>query len=398
MIATTTPIDGPIARNEWIAAAVLTLIGLFVLTAATPRLTPDDLRFAEPADHHKYIYMAEYGPTAFHIAPFCWRIGVPALARALPVSRSLGFLMIACIGIGAAGVGMYAAARAFQLDHSTGLIMILLFYAMGWAARFALFDFWLPDGLLMALVAWAIVCAKRGRPLAFIALTCLGVLVKESALFVAPLYATLAPLAQKRAGIISRRLALGLPAVVVWLSIRTAIPAQNADETYVASLTANLRAADDVALSYDYLQRARVITARRLHDLGWPAFHACTTEAFGIAPCLLSLLAIRRNLTLLGRLWPFVVMVYAQMIFATDTQRLIVLAFPAVLLMAGNGLDALTCRLGVTGIAWLPLGAILFAETLWHPQRLVAGTIPQLAAIIAYAALVLILRKRILRT
>lgn len=386
-----------VARNEWIAASALSLIALIALMAATPRLTTSDPRFAEPADHHKYIYMAEHGPARFHIAPFCWRIGVPELARWLPGKLALGFLSIACIGIAAAGVGVYAAARAFGQDHSIGLFAILLFFAMGWAARFALFDFWLPDGLLMALVVWTIVCAKRGRPLAFVVLTSLGVLVKESALFAAPLYATLAPPAQKGAVITARRLALGLPAVLVWLSIRTAIPALNADESYVASLSANLRTADDVAHSYDYFQRARIITSRRLHDLGAPALHACTTEAFGMAPCLLSLLAIRRNLALLGRLWPFVVMVYAQLIFATDTQRLIVLAFPAALLMSGNGVDALTRRLGIPTIAWLPLGAILFSETIWNPQRRIAGTIPQLVAIFAYAALVLILRKQKMR-
>jgi hypothetical protein len=387
-------IDGTISTSEWRVAAGLSLVCVTALLAATPRLTPDNPGFAIPGDHHKYIYMAERGASGFHIAPFCWRIGVPALVRWMPWGRPFGFLLLTCVGVWAAGVGVYAAARAFGHDVPTGLFALLLFFTMGWGARFAVFDFWLPDGMVFAIVVWAIFYARCNRPLAFVMLTCIGALVKESVLFVTPLFATIAPSASNGAGVVARRLALVLPAVAVWLVVRAAIPAYNGDGAYVASLPANVRAADDAITSYSYLERARAIGARRLHQFNGSTLHAASTEPFGMAPCLLGLVAWRRNLALLARMWPFVLMVYAQLFFATDTQRLVMLAFPVVLLMACNGLEELRRRLRAAPSSWILLGVFLFVAMLWHRQKWTSGVGVQMIILAGYAGGVALIARR----
>ena len=42
-----------------------------------------DPQFALPMDHHKYLAMAQQDVGTFRIAPFCWRIGAPAIAHAI---------------------------------------------------------------------------------------------------------------------------------------------------------------------------------------------------------------------------------------------------------------------------------------------------------------------------
>ena len=65
------------------------------LWCRTSLLTADHPWFSEPWDHHKYIYMATHGLFELRVAPFCWRIGLPTLVKALPLPVEAAFMLVA---------------------------------------------------------------------------------------------------------------------------------------------------------------------------------------------------------------------------------------------------------------------------------------------------------------
>lgn len=102
-------------RKELIAVLILAVIltGLIagVMLIRGNLLTPGHPDFSEPWDHHKYIHMATESPVGFHIAPFCRRIFVPALAKLLPFGLQCNFFLIAFVSICLTGVTVYYLAK-----------------------------------------------------------------------------------------------------------------------------------------------------------------------------------------------------------------------------------------------------------------------------------------------
>jgi len=81
----------------------------------------------------------------------------------------------------------------------------------------------------------------------------------------------------------------------------------------------------------------KAIGLPRLAQPSFEMLYAWTVGTFGFVPTLAPLLAIRRNLVPFFRFLPFLLLVYSQPLFAGDTSRLLVLAFPAVIVLALNG-------------------------------------------------------------
>jgi hypothetical protein len=370
-----------------VAAAIVVLLCLRVVP-----MTREQPGFAEAGDHHKYVYMAEEGPWAFHVAPFCWRIGVPLVARVLPFGIQTNFMLITFASLWGAGVGMYWLGQVFGKSWAAGMFGMLAFFGVGWATKYAVFDFWLPDPAAVAIVTLAACCVLTRRAAAFATLLALGVLVKESVIFVAPLWWTLP---QTGDGPYGQRLVRGvfavLPAAVILVGLRMAIPAKNHDAEYVRSLSPRLTEVDEGRTSYAYSEQLQRISWQRVKDVSvrfLETVHSYSVGSLGVLPLALPFFAMRRNARLLLRLLPFLVLVYAQLLLATDTQRLLVLALPAVLLMTLNGWEALVQRCGTGAAVWLPLPALLIGLNLWKADRIAGPSWVEACVLAAYAGAV----------
>jgi hypothetical protein len=176
---------------EHVAVTVLASMVTLVWLLTGEQLTYSNPIFPEPWDHHKYLAMASGGIGDFHIAPFCWRIGKPLLAKALPFELQTGFIVITVASVALIAVLVYDLARAYDHTASLAVAGMLLFLSLEWGPKFFLFDFWLPDSLVALLMTAAILAAVTRRQFAFAVLLVAGVTVKECMLFVAPLYYTL---------------------------------------------------------------------------------------------------------------------------------------------------------------------------------------------------------------
>ena len=348
-------------------------------------MTPDHPDFAMPWDHHKYAWMAREDPLGFHIAPFCWRLLVPCLARLLAFDLPTSFLLIAFAGISMTGVIVYALARELFQASSFGTIALLMYFSQGWAGKFALHDFWLPDALSYLFIALGIYAVFTRHDALFVLALAIGVLAKESVIFVAPLYYTLRTGRLVDPGLFKRCVLLTLPAILVLLSLRVLIPSMNDDPGYLNTLPETARIVQDGVSSYDYADLFASIGLRRLRDLSMETLYSLTIGTFGVL-LLLPLFAWKRSGVLLLRFLPFLVLVYAQLLFSVNEERLLAVAFPAVILMALTGVDALAAKLSIRP-AWLApvfflfVGVDMAAESFFSDSQLIVELLVFLAGL-----------------
>lgn len=316
----------PIGSSEHFLAVVVALAGTIGLAYSSAAMMPGTPGFANPADHHKYIYMAAHG-CQFHIAPFCWRVGVPTLAGLWPGGITEGFYALTLAGVFACALLIYYLARSFGQRAELATVGMLFFFSLPAGAAFVLHDFWLPDAAAWAFIIAAMLAAKLQRPWLMAGILAVGVSVKESVLFAAPLYYTLSAGWSWNRRQIQTTILVTLPALFILFAIRKVISAPD----------------------YTYCDLFQTVGLVRLRTFSLCDFKSYTGWTFGLPLLVTPWLAPVRMFRLLAQFMPFLLCVYAQLLFAKDTQRLLVIASPAIILMALTGLEhAIAHMQGVT--------------------------------------------------
>jgi len=383
---------GPFARIEPIGARRLAAVaGLSALCTAllwlrTDHLTPGSPYFGLPWDHHMYIFMATHGPLSFHVAPFGWRVLGPLAVWALPGGVQGGFQALAVASVALTGVALWAVCRRLGFGAAPATAGMLLYFSLGYATKWTLFDFWLSDPLAFLLVVGAVLLALSGRDLAFAVCLVAGVLAKESAVFVAPLFYTLRARRPWDPALAARTAAVTLPAVAALVAVHLGIPAMNSDPAYVASLPRPIRLNTIPHYTYGTVLHDTVV--RRLHH--WPRTVVGSLSAFGVLVPALALVGLRRPAarSFALRAVPFLLLVYVQLLFAFNTERLLVLGVVALVPLALWGVAELMEIRGSGPAAFVALaGAFTLAQLAgrheWEPNPLI-----QLALLAAFFPLV----------
>lgn len=377
----------------------LPLVLSFLLTSAllfgARFVVPGHPNYPKPWDHHKYIWMATNDPLDFHIAPFCWRILVPTLAKVLPFDLEWSFFLIAFVGVWMTGVVVYSLGLRWFPSPLFGLVAMLMFFSLGWAGKLVLRNFWLPDSLAFFFVALAVYAILARRDVLFVVSVALGVLAKESVFFVVPLYYTLRTDRWIDLGLLKRCALLALPAALLLVLLRVFIPPLNEDPVYLSTLPEAVRLVQEGSSSYGYLELFRAVGLERLRTLSAWDLYSYSAGTFG-AILLLPLFAPRRAGVLFLRFLPFLLLVYAQLLFAVNTERLLVVAFPAVLLMALAGIEGLSERLSI-GPGWfVPLAFAFVGLTVGFPGYFsVAQLVAQIVVMLVFLALGFIAGRRL---
>ena len=353
-------------KQRWKELAIVLGAAFFltvILLLRTPLLTSGHPDFSQPWDHHKYIEMAIRDPLDFHIAPFCWRILVPLLAKTLPFSLQWNFLLISFTGIWLTGVTVYYIAKRFFSVTPCAAIGLITFFSLGWATRFPLSDFWLPDALSFLFVTLGIYGILAKREGLFLAVTVLGVCVKESVLFITPLYYTLNARQFIDWQALKRCMLMALPAFVALGVIRVIVPAMNENLEYIGSLPPSLALVQDGTSSYNYWQLLHSIGVERVRHLSLGDLVIYSFGTFGVLVMLLPFFSLKNNGVLLLKFIPFLLLGYAQLLFAVNNQRLIVLCFPAMILLALNGMASIAERLSLSVSLLFPLPLLFLLLT-----------------------------------
>lgn len=379
--------------HELLAVTALALAAVSLFALRTSLMTRGNALFAEPGwDHHAYIAMARDNPIDFHLAPFSWRVGLPTVAKALPFGLQASFFLLAFVALTATVVVLYYSIRAAGFSRQYALLSVGFLLSLGWAVKFALQDFWLPDGLVFLAVTGALLCILQKRVAAFAVVVLLGVLVKEAVVFVVPLYYTLQAKRVVDARLAIRTVAVALPAVAALLALRLAIPTRNEDLAYVATLTPQLQTFRDFIPSYDYYALLRDIGYhQRLHDYRLETWLLYTSGTWGVPILTLAVIGAMRKPLLALRLSPFLALVYAQILFALNIERLLVVGFPAMIWLALEGVRHLGDRIGVAAAWFLPLPLLLFVLQFEHPATIPVRFEAETAVFLGWLAVVVAL-------
>lgn len=381
-----------VSRPPWLAEYALVLLSSAVAVASlalrTDLKTMGTAAFADPGwDRHLYIEMARRGLFDFRIAPYCWRLLEPALAAASPFSLQASFMTVTFAALIALGPAIYALVRSAGFSRSHGVAGALLFFSLGWGAKFVVSDFWVPDALGTLFLVVAMAFALRKRPLEMAVTLAIGLLAKESVLFAAPLFYTL-----NARSLVDRRqlrttLLVVAPALVMLVLVRLLIPEANGDVRYISTMPPVISRFPEIFPPYSYVDRFNEIGRDfRWGDRAWGDFDAYFTDPFGLVVLALALIGAARTPLFAMRLAPFFVLVYSQLLFATDTQRLLVLAYPAVALLAMTGLQLVANRLRVRTVLFVPAAVALFALMLIHRGRYDSPLLLQGAVLAAWLA------------
>jgi len=329
-------------RREFLLIAGVALVIVAALRLRTDTLTYDHPQFLNPWDHHKYIWMATNSPFDFHVAPFCWRVGTPLLANALPFDIEKNFMILSYLALWMTGVFVFYLARRFGLSKWTAFTGMVAFFSIGWAVKANLYNIFKPDPLAFLFIVLSIYCIVAKKDVMYAVFLAVGVLFKESVLFVAPLYYTLKTQELLDYRLLLRGVILALPAVGVFVALKLMIPMKNDDYFYLSTLPDALQQVQLGRSSYDLGWLWCEIGVERFKAISPETLTRYTIGTFGAVAALLPLFAIKQNARLLIRFLPFLLLVYAQILFATNDTRLLAAGFPAILLMALNGADAIS--------------------------------------------------------
>ncbi len=376
-------------RADWWLVAVASAAAVALLAWRTDLYTVGTAAFADPGwDRHAYRELARRDLLDFKLAPYCWRVLVPWLAKLQPWSLQDGFLGTAVIALIATGPALYGLVRATGGSKLSASAMIFAFYALGWAARYPLADFWIPDStaLLLAVVAMWLIVEKRWW--AACAVLAVGVLAKESVIFAGSLAFTWHLRGWRDWSTLARGFLVVAPALLILGGVRLIIQPENGNAAYIATMPPQISRFPELFGEYDYRQRyTDIVVNDRWAHRDWSDFDRYLFDPFGLPLLGAAALGAVVDPKRAARLTPFFVLVYSQLLFATDTQRLVVLAFPALAMLAGSAARRAGQRRRVLDAAMLGGFAGVFAVTMLDANTFGAQLWRETAACVSGAGL-----------
>lgn len=331
------------------------LIVLVVLVGSW--LLHGDLRasseYSLPMDHHKYLAMAEGSLGEFRIAPFCWRIAVPAIAGQMgPLVDPFGaFLLIGAICVVWTGVLIGNEVLDATGSRSVSIAAVLLYTSLGWITRgFVYYGASVdPCAILIGLLVYR--AARRLDYGSMIACGFIGALVKESIL----ISVLAALIAYGRHFTWWKNItALAVPAGVLF-AIRLLIPSGNSDPTYIASIPQAQALVQYGSSDYNLGYLINVVLPTRFSSFSLADLNAMTFDAFGVGLVLLWVLLARTNWPVFVKAALVVLLSWSQVLVAANIQRPVLLVAPVIICMSFSGLSQVRPRSIELGIVVLSL-------------------------------------------
>ncbi|MGB9664544.1 MAG: hypothetical protein ACPL25_06465 [Ignavibacteria bacterium] len=316
-------------------ALVLSIVLTFALSVRTDTLDYNHPHFKFNWDHHKYIWMA-LNNLDFHIAPFCWRIFVPFLASILPFELSLNFKLISISSIVLTGFFTFKIGQKIFSDLSSSFALMFAYFSIGFVTKYVIHNFWLPDSFTFLLITLGLYSILIKNDLLFLAVMTIGAMTKESVLFVLPLYYTFNATKLFDFQVFKKTLFISIIPIIVFITIRIIIPPFNEDPEYLSSLSPQLRNVnfDDSTYNLKYLYYT--IGLPRLKEFSFTLLYNITIYSF-LIHFILALIDWKTIKIFGPKFLPLVVLSYLQILFAVNTERLVVVAFlPFIILSIYN--------------------------------------------------------------
>ena len=106
----------------------------------------------------------------------------------------------------------------------------------------------------------------------------------------------------------------------------------------------------------------------------------------------LTLISIRKNLKLLLKFIPFLLLIYSQLLFAVNTERLLVMGFPVMIIFALYGIDEIAKISGIKTTYLIMMPLIMLSLNLIDTSSPSASLENQLLVFVLYLAIIFQIR------
>lgn len=297
-----------------------------------------------PIDFHKYVYMAEHDPGTFHIAPFCWRIGVPWVVQQLGLTTTDGFLFLNAIFLIAGAAFLYLAVEGLMKSAVPALLTVALYLSSPWVSKMPFHMPWITDGVFYGLMCIAVWVAVRGSAVALVILTVIGVTVRETAVLFPLVFIAIGMIRQRRFRHVLAPAAVAMIASGAVLSvIRWSIPSMNHDVGYLKAIPDNLyllwstESADRMKAALQVptgLLDIMVATfGYRVRTWSLSTLNGMTIGTWSIIVVACVVVALHRYRRLMLPCILLLGVIYAQLLLGIDIQRLLSAGYPFVLVI-----------------------------------------------------------------
>lgn len=333
-------------RHPLVSRVLLPWVLLSIIAVSTPvteraqGFDSDGKRYGAMADQS--LFKSRYR----HEAPWCWRVVTPFLASLLPFETLTNFRVLAFVSNWLSLVFLFGILRRSGFSPLLCQLGVLLYAGVFWSAKFFFYSpAYIDSGtqaLLLAIVYLALRKATRGIPL----LLAVGVLQKESLLFLAPVvwvdYARARGWSAKST--IGYGAALLAFPVFALIAVRTGIPATN----------------DYSAFEMIRSQAARLATL----DF-WPRLGLAAFSGLGILPLVVALgpATARDALSRRPLWWVLASIAVLFLVFGEDKARLFLYLLPALVVAALQVIQTHVLHRWLDGVArvraWAWIAVIL---------------------------------------
>ncbi|MCX6167725.1 MAG: hypothetical protein NTX65_00160 [Ignavibacteriales bacterium] len=277
----------------------------------------------------------------------------PFIAYILPFGTTINFFIQTLMTLLVSSILVYHLLRILQYEKKYALTGLIFFLGMGWIIKYNVYDFWLTDSLLNVFVLLVLVSLVRKKEIAFALLLAAGILVKETILFVAPLYYTFNSERIIHLKLLSKNILLVLPSLSLLLIVRLLIPGLNGDLTYIASLPPGLQNVTYNSSNYDFV---KLVLSFHI-QYSFFEIIAIVISAYGFIPVLFSVLGIKKNKKIVLMYFPLIIFSLLQLFYAINIPRLLTIGFWPVLLMGVNGIKYISTKYNIS-VYWFILTAV----------------------------------------
>ncbi len=177
---------------------VLPLILLTIILVSTPLieyrggLDSDGVHYASMANRfasNKWLTQLAYTIPSY--APWCWRVLTPFLVSLLPFPIIGSFKFIAFVSIYISLLLLYGILRLNKLSRTGSVLGMLLFVGVFWTVKFSFYSPCYIEFQTLTFILATLYLALRKTYWAIPVILALGVLQKESILFMIPVVYTL---------------------------------------------------------------------------------------------------------------------------------------------------------------------------------------------------------------
>jgi hypothetical protein len=319
---------------------LLSLLLTSLLIYYTEPVLPGHI-FWQSKNLHKFYIAAAQNPFDYNVAPFCWRITVPTLVYLSPLSPTNSFLFITVVSIMLSGMVLGRIIEFYSRGLNSVLGGIILFYSTVFAVRYNLIEFWNPDAMLILFMLLGVLFSIQRKPVEFVVVSIVGVLIKETYLIILPLYFTLNYFNNKSFNIekrgnkssffkesqylIRETIIVSVLPIVAFFGIRYLIKGEGEYNFFNLFM-------DTLKLRFGYFVGVKLSLNRVLFE-GQNSFmnsainiYRISVGAFG-GILILGIIHFKKSTKIYLSYLPLIIGVYLQLLVAVDNERLVVLAF-----------------------------------------------------------------------